>query len=134
MKVNEVPQDSDPTFEGGKKLCYALDEKGQFVPVKTSGWEIESTAKDLAWNAIRQDVENTRQLVLKGEASPLEYYMKLRQMDLSLLAENMGLSKFRVWWHLKPKQFAKLNEKWLQKYAHCLKIKIEDFNSIQSVQ
>ena len=125
MKTTEVPQDQDPTFEGGKKLCYAVDESGKFVPVKTSGWTVEAEAKDLAWKAINTDLEKTKVLVQKGQASPLEYFMKLRQMDKILLAQNMEISVLRTWWHLRPKNFSKLGDKWLVKYSDCLKVPVE---------
>lgn len=131
MKKNEVPQDQDPSFEGGKKLCYALDELGKFVPVKTSGWKIEADAKDFAWRAIHSDLEATKNRVKHGHASPLEYFMKFRQMDRGLLAQNMGFSSFRVWWHLRPKNFLKMNQNLLMKYADCLTIPFETLKNFK---
>lgn len=131
MKVTEVPQDQDPTFEGGKKLCYAVNENGQFTQVKTSGWKIEAEAKDLAWNAIHRDLEKTKNKVQKNQASSLEYYMKLRLMDTRLLAQNMNLNPLRVWWHLRPGPFSRLSNKWLERYADCLKISIESLRSFK---
>ena len=124
MKKNEVPQDQDPAFEGGGKLCYALGEDGRYVTTQSSGWQVEATVKELAWQVIRADLEATRVRVAAGEASALEYFMKLRLMDSGLLAQNMGLSRWRVRWHLRPQRFAALNDNWLARYAECLDVDV----------
>jgi hypothetical protein len=122
MKTGDVPQDQDPTFEGSTKICYAVGENGQFTSVKTSGWTVEAEAKDRAWKTIETDLEQTRERVCRDEASGLEYYMKLRLMDSRLLAANMGLFHWRVKRHLRPRRFAKLNDKMMARYAQCLDV------------
>lgn len=122
MKTREVPQDQDPSFAGGKKICYAVDADGKYVQVKTSGWQVEADAKNLAWKAIEAEVEEARRRVREGVTSPLEYFMKLRQMDAKLLADNMGVWAWRVKWHLRPARFRKLDDPWLARYAECLDV------------
>lgn len=122
MKVVDVPQDNDASYEGAKKLCYALDENGLFVAARTNGWHVEETVKSLAWKNIELDLERTKVRVSEGKSSPLEYFMKLRQMDAGLLAENMQISKWRVQWHLRPLVFNKLKHKWIERYANCLEV------------
>ncbi|MGZ3724117.1 MAG: hypothetical protein ACXVA9_14335 [Bdellovibrionales bacterium] len=133
MKIREVPQDQDPSFAGGKKICYAVDSDGKFVQVKTSGWDVEAEAKDLAWKSIDTDVARCGERVRSGQASPLEYFMKFRQMDAKLLADNMGMFAWRVKWHLRPARFRKLSERWLARYAECLDIPaatLRDFSGV----
>jgi hypothetical protein len=125
VKAQDVPQDQDPTFEGHKKICYALGPDGKFVPVHTSGWSVEADAKNLAWQAIEADLEKCRQRVAGAKASPLEYYMKFRQMDPKLLADNMGICVWRVKWHMRPQRFRRLDGQWLRRYAECLDIPVE---------
>jgi hypothetical protein len=125
MKIHEVPQDQDPSYQGGKKICYAVDDQGKFVKTHTSGWTVEETVKGLAWKVIEEDLEKTMTLVKEGRLSLLNYYMKLRQMDSKLLAQNMGLSVWRVRWHLRPRVFKKLKEEWLQRYSDCLEVPVE---------
>jgi hypothetical protein len=122
MKSRNVPQDQDPSYEGATKLCYALDDDNHFVTVATNGWQVEATVKGLAWEAIHRDLENTRRQVQAGTASSLTYFMKLRLMDPTLLAQNIGISKFRLRWHLRPRVFPKLSAAWIAKYAACLEI------------
>jgi hypothetical protein len=125
MKVKDVPQDHDPSYEGLTKLCYALDDNGRFVPTSTDGWHVEETVKSLAWRMIEKDLSQTRALVRAGQASPLLYFMKARLMDQTLLAQNVGISTWRLKWHLRPGVFKKLSEPWLKKYAACLEITVD---------
>lgn len=125
MKVSEVPQDLDPSYEGLTKLCYAVDDQGQFVTVQSRGWSAEETVKSLAWAKIHKELEAARLLVKAGRQSPLRYFMVARQMDVGLLAQNMGISGLRVRWHLRPNVFARLNMHWISRYADCFEISVQ---------
>lgn len=125
MKINEVPQDVDPSYQGGKRLCYAVDDQGKYVQAFSAGWSAEQTVKGLAWKVIEAELVALRARVRVGRASALRYFMRLRQMDCGLLAQNMGLWRVRVWWHLRPTVFAKLSEAWLTRYADCLEIPVD---------
>ena len=107
---------------GGKRLCYAVDDQGRYVQAYSSGWSAEQTVKGLAWKAIDAELSVLRERLGGGRISPLRYFMRARQMDLSLLASNMGLWRIRVWWHLRPRVFASLSERWLLAYADCLDV------------
>ncbi len=131
MRVKDVPQDNDVTYEGEKKLCYALDDEGRFVATTTNGWSVEATVKSLAWKKIEDDLQATSRRLLTGQASTLEYFMKLRQMDPSLLAQNMNISIWRVRWHLRPRVFEKLKPSFLMLYADCLDIPVETLRSFR---
>ena len=124
MKRSEVPQDQDPSFEGHKKICYAVDTNGRFVKIQTSGWQAEQTVKEVAWQSIEKNLELMRQKVAQGQASPLHFFMLLRQMDPPLLAKNMGVWRWRVKWHMRPNVFRKLKTSWLERYADCLEISV----------
>lgn len=132
MKATDVPQDNDPAYRGETKLVYAVDAKGKLIPVQTTGWSTERVVTAIAWQAIDQDLAKTRLAVSQRQASPLFYFMKFRQMDLALLAQNMALSRWRVWWHLRPKVFARLSERWVDRYAECLDIPKSVLRSCQS--
>ena len=125
MKIQDVPQDNDPTYEGKTKLCYATDEAGKFVAVQTRGWEVESTVKNYAWEIINNELADLRSKLGRDEISSLRYFMKFRLMDEALLANNMNISRLRLWWHLKPSVFEKMNDRWLKKYSECLDVSIE---------
>ena len=129
MKLKDVPQDNDLSYEGAKKLTYAQDESGKFVATTSNGWHVEETVKSLAWKVIEADLEETRKLLIQNKTSALEYFMKLRQMDPLLLSQNMDISLLRVKWHLRPGVFKRLNPSWIQKYADCLEISVETLRS-----
>ena len=124
MKVKDVPQDHDPSYEGLTKLCYALDENGRFVPTATDGWHVEETVKSLAWKVIEKDLADTRAAIRAGRVSALAFFMKARQMDPTLLAQNLGVFAWRVKRHLKPAVFARLSAEWLERYAAVLEVPV----------
>ena len=61
MKVNEVPQDNTVEYyEGVKRACYAVDEKGRYVIVSSNGWEAEELVNGLAVKELAVNLEKTR--------------------------------------------------------------------------
>ena len=131
MKKNEVPQDKSnlEPFKF-KELCYAVDEKGQYITEKSSGWTPKTIALNNAIEVINERTENAKQRVLNNTTSPIEYYMELHKMDLPILSSYVGLWKWRVKNHFKPKVFNKLSPKVLQKYAHVFDISIDQLKNI----
>ena len=118
MKVKEVPQDDIKTFKGfGTKAMYAVDENGQYTTIPTSGWEVEEVVLRDVVNDFARLAEEAKYGVIRGNTSPIEYLMNKYFMDLPALAAGMGLAKWRVKRHFKPKVFNKLNNEMLQRYA-----------------
>jgi hypothetical protein len=93
MKVNEVPQDIT-YYEGEKRACYALNDEGKYVVVKSTGWEAEDIANGLAVTELAAHLEETRKAVLEGKKSPLCYHMERRQMNADILGENRRESPY----------------------------------------
>src|SRR5687768_14704145 len=71
MKKEEIPQDDGALSKSTKEVCYAVDSEGKYTTELSTGWEVKSTALDAAWADIETRVENAKQQVIKGEASPL---------------------------------------------------------------
>jgi len=132
MKAKEVPQDDIKTFKGfGTKAMYAVDENGQYTRIPTSGWEVEEVVlRDVVDDFARLTVE-AKARVIKGQTSPIEYYMNKYFMDLPALAAGMGLAKWRVKRHFNPKVFAKLSHKLLQRYADFFNMDVADIKNIE---
>jgi hypothetical protein len=124
MKIKEIPQDSIKTLGGEKKALYALDENGRYTTATTTGWEVEEIVLLDALADYDRKAEEARQRVLKNRTSSIEYFMYIRRMDLTTLAQAMGLFKWQVKRHLKPEIFRKLNELVLQQYADLFRIPI----------
>jgi hypothetical protein len=125
MKKKDVPQDKglmDGRFED---LCYAVDEDGKYVPVLSAGWEPKNDAMRLAWEEIKDKVEEARQQVLSGKKSPIYFYMIKNIMDIKLLADYVDLPKRKVRRHLKPEHFSQLDNDTLALYAEVFNITVE---------
>lgn len=129
MKAKDVPQEE--WIKGfGTRACYAENEDGKYEVVPSKGWEVEKIVNSQAQAVIREKIEKARKEVLEGRASILKYYMEINQMDVSLLADNACIWKWRVKRHLKPENFAKLGSSILEKYADALRISPDDLKSL----
>jgi len=127
MKDKEVPQDDANMLQGKfKEPVYSLDESGNYTTVKSVGWAPKNAVMQQAWDNINEKVELTRQKVISGELSPLAYFMEKNMMDTKLLAQYMGFWNWTVKKHLKPKNFNKLSDEIISKYADVLDITPEE--------
>tara|TARA_R110002072_G_scaffold142804_3_gene288324 strand:+ start:35309 stop:35707 length:399 start_codon:yes stop_codon:yes gene_type:complete len=132
MKKEEVPQDkSNLESANFKELCYAVDENGEYTTAHSTGWDPKTIALDNAIREIEERIAEAKQRVLNNETSPIEYYMELHKMDLSVLASYAGIWKWKVKRHFKPSVFKKLNSKTLQKYADIFGVTVEELKHVQ---
>lgn len=132
MKVKEVPQDDVKTFKGfGTKAMYAVDENGQYTRIPTSGWEMEEVVLRDVVDDFAKLAEEAKSRVIKGQTSPIEYYMNKYFMDLPALAAGMGLAKWRVKRHFNPSVFNKLDDKMIQRYADFFNMNVADIKNIE---
>ncbi|GHC42451.1 hypothetical protein [Ulvibacter litoralis] len=133
MKRSEVPQDKSNLGTANlRELCYAVDENGEYTTEHTSGWDPKTIALTNAIDDIKERVAAAKKRVLANETSPIEYYMELHKMDLSVLASYVGMWKWRVKRHFKPSVFKKLSAKTLQKYAEVFDVSVEQLQQIDS--
>lgn len=122
MKKGEVPQDDIRHFRTARKAAYAVDEEGHYMTVPTTGWDVEEVILYQAIGEFEEQAEACRLRVLRGEDSPIAYFMFKRCMDPTVLAQAMGLPKWRVKRHLKGKVFARLGEELRREYARILRV------------
>ena len=118
-----------------REPIYSLDENGNYTTVQSVGWNPKNEVMKEAWDQVNEKVENARNKVLSGELSPLAYYIEKNIMDIGLVANYMGIWRWTVKRHLKPKIFARLKEETLEKYARVFNITKEqliDTNLIKS--
>jgi hypothetical protein len=128
MQQDEVPQDEKNLNEGKlAKLYYATDPKGHYTKVNSIGWEPETVAMEQAWDVVHAEVEEARQKVLAGKASPVLYYLKKNIMNVPMVAGYMGTLSIIVRLHMTPFFFRKLSTKTLEKYAYTFRITVEEF-------
>lgn len=129
MRKEDVPQDAS-TLAGYKEIAYAVDEEGNYALVPSEGWQPKAIANALAWEEFYEQLEDTRQRALKGECSPLAFHMERRQMDPTMLAEYVGMFRWRVKRHLKAKVFSRLSTGLLQRYADALKLTLAELQEV----
>ena len=133
MKKNEVPQDDSKLEKANiKDMVYAVDENGNYVTELSTGWNPKTIALDNAIKQIEERVNAAKERFLKNESSPLEYYMELNKMDLTILASYVGIWKWRVKRHFKPSVFKKLSQKTLEKYADVFDISVKELQNIKA--
>lgn len=134
MKKEEIPQDeSNLSKSNVKELCYATDENGNYTTGLSTGWEPKTIALENSINAINERIEEAKQDIKSGKASPIVYFMELHRMDWITLADYVGMWKWRVKRHAKPAVFKKLNKKILQKYADTFQISVEELTNYKGV-
>ena len=125
MKKEQVPQDSCKSYDGHKKLMYAVDDNGHYQGVKSSGWEVEGFATEMAVQELEDQLTNMKTAFLAGEVSPVAYYIPLFRFDLMSLAHATGFFQWQIKRHMKPAIFTKLSTKKYNKYCEAFNISLE---------
>lgn len=131
MKKEEIPQDLGALGKITGELVYAVDESGNYTTVLSNGWEIKSSALDVAWKDVEQRIQAALEKVNRKEASPILFFMELRVMDIGIVAAYTGFWKWQVKKHLKYEAFQKLSEKKLAKYATLFEVSKEELKTIK---
>ncbi len=131
MKKEELPQDPSVLDKFTKDLCYVVDESGNYTTGLSRGWEVKAAALDLAWDDIKERIEEAKQKALKGEISPLLFFMELRLMDMDTLAGYSGFWKWQIKRHMKPSVFNNLSDKKLQRYAKVFEVSVDDLKNVR---
>ncbi|MBE0506855.1 MAG: hypothetical protein IBX50_09075 [Marinospirillum sp.] len=134
MRQDEVPQDQESTHAGIKKLLYAVDDQGQYVPTGSQGWEAEAYATRLAVSELEALAETAVQEWQQGQASPLKYLMYQHRLDLTSLAQATGFWQWRIRRHLRPSVYSKLPLRLLQRYAEVFGMDVQELIQLQNRQ
>ena len=130
MKHSDVPQDDNRYFRGQRKAVYAVNDKGDYGVVPSSGWQVEEIATGFAVNDFRELAVAAHARAASGETSPLDYHMYANRMDLPTLADTVGVMRWRVKRHLRPEVYAKLGEDWLQRYADAMGVAVSTLREL----
>ncbi len=132
MEENLNPVYKDKAYGQHRELSYSYGDGGTFE--KTVGFHGEADRLILqqAWDLFHERIEEARQRVLAGKASPVVYFMEKNLLDPMNLSMMAGISLWRVKWHFKPGVFKRLNDKTLQKYAEAFNITVDQLRKIES--
>jgi len=131
VRVKEIPQDTIKTMGGERKTLYALDENGRYTRAQTVGWSAEEIVLKDALDDYDRKADQAREKIRAGKSSPIEYFMYRRRMDLPTLSQAMGMFRWRVARHLKPRVFRKLDERMLRRYAELLRISVDSLKEFK---
>jgi len=131
MRINEIPQDHTKTLSGETKALYVLNDDGRYTTSRTTGWEVEEIVLTQVIEDFQIRAAETRNRVLAGQTSPIEYFMYRNWMDPLTLAQAMGLYRWQVKRHFRPRVFARLSEALLKEYAHLFRIDVQELKSIK---
>ena len=126
MKKDQVPQDQCKSYDGHKKLMYAVDDKGHYQGVSSSGWEVEGFATEMAVQELDNKVSEMKQALLAGEVSPVAYYLPFFRFDLMSLAHATGFFQWQIKRHMKMSIFNKLPLKKLNIYCDVFNLPLQE--------
>lgn len=125
MKTDDIPQDDNPTLGGVRKQVYAVDADGRYTARPTTGWEVESIVTSQAVAEYERLAGDALARARAGSASPLEFHMYDRRLELPTLAAAAGLWQWQVRRHLKPGPFQSLSPALLERYAGALGLSVD---------
>ncbi len=129
MKKAELPQDKSALINFTREVCYVKNEEGKYEAGLSTGWEAKTVALDKAWEEINARIQQAEDMVRRGEASPILYFMELRLMDLLVLSGYTGFWQWQIKRHFKPKVFDRLPVKKLQIYAAAFDVTVEQLKN-----
>ncbi|NRA71322.1 MAG: hypothetical protein HRU24_09875 [Gammaproteobacteria bacterium] len=130
MKKDDVPQDDSATYQGQRKLLYAVDNEGNYQGVTSTGWEVESFATQMAVDDLAQQTDQALAQAKAGEVSALYYHMLNLRFDICSLAQTTGFFQWQIKRHFKPTIFAKLSDKKLTSYGEVMKLTIHQLKEL----
>jgi hypothetical protein len=129
MEKKDVPQDNG-ILGNWHVICYATDEKGEYVRSQSAGWEPTNIANGIAWEFIQEKLAGVLKKVKTGLLSPLAYHMNKNLMDVKMLSQYAGFSSWKVKRHLKPHVFNSLDDVVLQRYAAVFNMTTEQLKEV----
>ncbi len=129
MRKKDVPQDRNSTLNGARKVVYAVDEKGQYTMVPTTGWEVEEIVTGMAVERYTELAQEALNRARQGLTSPLEYHMFASRLHVATLAQSTGLFQWQVRRHLRL-PIAKIKPKTLRLYAEALGMRSDQLSDI----
>ena len=125
MEKKDIPHDRDIFGDFTPNRYYVHDENGDIERILFSGWEPVNIVNSDFWESVNENLAGVLERVKKGELSPLAYYMNKFMLDPKVLAQYVGLPKWRVKRHLKPRGFNSLDDEALKRYASVFNITVE---------
>ena len=125
MKKTEVPQDRLPEYGSERRALYAVDDSGHYATAPSAGWKADQVVNEQACHEYHRLAAEALERARAGAASPLEFHMYDRRMEVESLAPAAGFWRWQVRRHLKPAVFAMLSPATLSRYAEAMGLSVE---------
>lgn len=130
MKKQDIPQDeSNLKSANMTEVLYVTDENNNYSTANSIGWEAKKAALDESMALINERIQQAKEDVANNLVSPIIYFMEFNKMDISVLASYMGMWQWTVKRHAKPKNFKKLSDSTLKKYADTFGITVDELKN-----
>lgn len=129
MEESKNPVYKDKAYGQHRELSYSYQDGGKFERNVGFHDDTDRLVLQQAWDLFAERIEDARQRVLAGKASPIVYYMEKNLLDPMNLSMMAGIAIWRVKWHCKPGVFKRLNDKLLLKYAIAFNITVEQLKN-----
>lgn len=126
MRDIEPEDEGNQILEGERRGVYRPDDQGRFRLVPSDGWKVEEVVTGAAVEAFQRLADQALADCRAGRASPLAYHMYRLRLDPPSLAQAMGIGHWRVRRHLRPRPFARLSRRLLERYADILDMGVEE--------
>ena len=131
MEQSENPVYTDQRMGQSRELFYNYDGNGHYVKKVGFHGEPDRVILQQAWDLFAERIEEARQKVLAGKASPIVYYMEKILTDPMSLAMMAGVPIWKVKLHSRPAFFKRVGEKTLAKYALAFNITVEQLKKVE---
>ncbi len=117
-KQAEPGPDQELIYTNNRELFYHFDpEKKEYEQRVGYQHSANQVIIKQSWDVVEERLNEVKEQVIRGELSPIAWYMEKNLMEVPMLAEYTGFWKRTVRKHLTPKGFHKLDGKSLNKYA-----------------
>jgi len=114
-------------------ILYVEKGDGKYGPLQTGSY---ITANYLDDYFLKREhlIASLKEKVVRGEISPIHYYLTLEELTISELAARVGLWRWTVRRHLMPKHFLKIKECILRKYAVVFNVSVDELRSMTGLK
>lgn len=130
MKKQDLPQDeSNLQSANMTEVLYVTDENDNYTTANSIGWDAKKAALEESMELINERIEEAKQNVANNLVSPIVYFMELNKMDIQVLAAYVNMWQWTVKRHAKPKNFKKLSDSTLKKYADAFEISVDELKN-----
>ena len=129
-KDKDANMEEDLVYKNNRELFYSFDkDKNCYTRKVDYQYQANQVIIKQGWDVLEDRLEEIKQEVIRGEKSPLVYFMEKNQMEVPMLSGYSGIRKWRVKRHLKPKHFSKLSLDTLEKYASALDVTVSQLKN-----